>query len=79
MTSSKPCPIADWDWSAPSKSRIEQLARQCADPMSVSNTLSAPGKAVGKNSLYDAFVTQWCFAQGPSLNHNSYGDGGIMA
>ena len=71
MRTSKPGHIAGWDWSAPSKPQIDRLG--------VLDTLSAPGKAVVNNSLYDAFVTQWCFAQGPSLNHNSYGDGGIMA
>ncbi|KAI9569391.1 carbohydrate-binding module family 21 protein [Boletus coccyginus] len=69
ITSSRSGHIADWNWSVPMKPRPEGLPRQQALPDS--------------NSLYDAFVTQWCFAQGyPS--HISYdgggGDGGgIMA
>lgn len=71
--------VSDWDWSALSKSQLERLARQRADPVPVAGALSPPAKAPPSNSTYDAFVTQWCFAQGPSLDHHGYGDGGIMA
>ena len=85
---SRPGHIADWDWSAPSKPRIEGLPRQHADlvpgserPERRFDTPSSPGRKALResDSLYDAFVTQWCFAQGPSPSHNAYGGDGIMA
>ena len=68
--------IADWEWSGPNTTRMERLARQPVD-LSVSDALSSPGRGLD-DPLYDAFVTQWCFAQGTSPNHSTYGDGRIL-
>lgn len=85
ITSSRPGHIADFDWSAASKPQIERLPRQHTDLLPGSERWRDTPSPLGKkalpdsDSLYDAFVTQWCFAQGPSPNHNAYGGGGIMA
>ncbi|KAG8219287.1 carbohydrate-binding module family 21 protein [Butyriboletus roseoflavus] len=80
--------IPDWDWSSPRKLQMEGLARQHPDPVPTSDPPerrrdipSPTGRLpiVGSNSLYEAFVTQWCFAQGPSSTHNGYDNGGIIA
>ncbi|KAG9309124.1 carbohydrate-binding module family 21 protein [Chiua virens] len=76
----RPGHIADWDWTAPVKPRIEGLTRERVDfvPVSAPPMLLGGENFADSNSLYNAFVTQWCFAQGPSPNQG-YGDGGIMA
>ncbi|KAF8549781.1 hypothetical protein OG21DRAFT_1488272 [Imleria badia] len=77
ITSSRPGHIADWDWSPPrqhvSQAGSESLERRRGIPPS-------PGRKAfsDSNSLYDAFVTHWCFAQGPSPSHHGYDGGGIM-
>lgn len=79
----QPVHIADWAWSAPGKSWIEDqrnvdlvpgsepIERRDVPPLR--ERLSASNAA-----LYNAFVTQWCFAQGPSPSHHVYDGGGIM-
>ena len=74
--SSRSVHIADWEWSAQRKPRMERLACQPVD-LTVSNALSSPRRGLD-DPLYDAFVTQWCFAQGTSPNHSTYGDGRIL-
>lgn len=87
LTCFRPGHIADWDWSGHTTPRVEPT-RQRTDLVPVTEfperRYDIPSPPGGKtladsNSLYDAFVTQWCFAQGPSLNHHGYDDGGIMA
>ena len=77
VMSSRSAHITDWGWSAPNKPHVERLARQPID-LSVSDALSSPRRGLD-DPLYDAFVTQWCFAQGPSSNHSTYGDRRILA
>ncbi|KAG6380630.1 carbohydrate-binding module family 21 protein [Boletus reticuloceps] len=84
---SRPSHIAGWDWSASSKPRVEASSRQHVDLVPGSESPDKhdiplpPGiKALhGSNSLYDTFVSQWCFAQGPSPSHHVHDGGGIMA
>lgn len=87
ITSFRPGHIADWDWSAPGKPRIERVSHQHVNLVPSSESPERwrdipllPGRKdlSNSNSLYNAFVTQWCFAQGPSLNH-PYDGSGIMA
>ncbi|KAG9309125.1 carbohydrate-binding module family 21 protein [Chiua virens] len=63
--------VANWDWSAPAKPPVEGLPDRHVDLSSVSVALTLPdGNGVtDSNSLLDAFVKQWCFAQGPSPTH----------
>lgn len=85
---SRPGRIADWDWPAPSKPRIEGLPHQHAGPVPISEpperrrdipSAMERHPVADSNSLYHAFITQWCFAQGPPPTHNGYDNGGIMA
>ncbi|KAF8553951.1 hypothetical protein OG21DRAFT_1509481 [Imleria badia] len=88
ITSSRPGHIADWDCLAPpSNPRIKGPSRQHLDLVHVSEPPKrwrkiplAPGRKALCNSdlLCDAFVTQWCFAQGPSPIHHGYDGSGIM-
>ncbi|KAI9569388.1 hypothetical protein HD554DRAFT_2249957 [Boletus coccyginus] len=77
ITSSRPGHIADWGWSAPIKPRTEGLPRQHVNFVPGSEppqTTDLPDS----DSLYDAFVARWCFAQGyPS--YNGCDGGGIIA
>ena len=85
VTSSKSGHIADWDWLATSEASMKESSRPHVDlvPRSESperrcDTLSpAARKALcNSSSAHDAFVTQRCFAKGPSPNHHA---NGIMA
>ena len=83
ITSSRPGHIADWGWSARIKPRTEGLPRQHIDlvpgqePPERQHDTKSLHALSDSDSLYDAFVTQWCYAPGyPS--HNAYG-GEIMA
>jgi hypothetical protein len=87
ITSTRPGHIASWDWLALSNPRFKGPSRQHVDHVPVSEPPEgcreippvAGGKALcNSNLLYNAFVTQWCFAQGPSPSHHGYDGSGIM-
>ena len=86
IMSSRPGHIADWDWSACIKPRTEGVQHvdlvPGSEPPERRFDIQSLQGLPDSHSLYDAFVTQWCFAQAyPS--HNGYdgggGGGGIMA
>ncbi|KAF8844239.1 hypothetical protein BDN67DRAFT_813442 [Paxillus ammoniavirescens] len=84
-----PTHIHDWEWSAPTKRPTARPpARQFSDswPVPGVRVPSLPGlpngggqQGLNNESLYKAFVTQWCFAQEPSPNNAYGGDGGVLA
>ncbi|KAI9569385.1 carbohydrate-binding module family 21 protein [Boletus coccyginus] len=78
IMSSRPGHIAEWDWSARIKPRNDDLVPG-SEPTERRFDVQSLQGLPDSGSLYDAFVSQWCFAHGyPS--HNGYDGGdGIMA
>ncbi|KIK94434.1 carbohydrate-binding module family 21 protein [Paxillus rubicundulus Ve08.2h10] len=83
-----PAHLHDWEWSAPTKRSTARPPRQFSDswPVPGGGSLGFPNggqfpgqQGLNNESLYKAFVTQWCFAQEPSPNHSYGSDGGVLA
>ncbi|KIJ13865.1 carbohydrate-binding module family 21 protein [Paxillus involutus ATCC 200175] len=85
----QPTHLHDWEWSATTKRPIARSPpRQFSDswPVPGVRVPGLPGlpngggkQGLNNESLYKAFVTQWCFAQEPSPNHAYGSDGGVLA
>ncbi|KIJ66614.1 carbohydrate-binding module family 21 protein [Hydnomerulius pinastri MD-312] len=68
----RPGHLEDWEWSAPG-------APPSLSIPGLPNVGHFPGaQGLTSDSLYKAFVTQWCFA-GPSPSHVYGVDGGVLA
>ncbi|KAI9569389.1 carbohydrate-binding module family 21 protein [Boletus coccyginus] len=84
ITSPRPAHIADCGWSAPINPQTEGLPHQHInfvpgpEPPQRRFDIQFLQGPLDSDSLYDAVVTQWCFAQGYT-NNNGYDGGGIMA
>ncbi|KAF8131501.1 carbohydrate-binding module family 21 protein [Boletus edulis] len=88
ITSSRPGHIEAWDWSAPTEPTLEGLSCPHVDLVSGSESperyrgIPSPPRTKtshDSNSLYATFVSNWCFAQGPSPDHHAYGGGGMSS
>lgn len=72
----QPAHVDDWEWMAPPTQAM--MLKPPTTRKSVTDGLSAalgsPGsEGLSGDSLYDAFVTRWCFAQGSSTAGSYHG------